>query len=313
MKYFIVLTVFAAFAANAQYKSENLKLDPQAAVTQNKYTYENLRLYPIRANKTFEAEHKNLGTYVSLKEALEKRKIIVSEKSRQGTVNSLLIENVSNDTIMILSGEVVQGGKQDRVVGEDVILYPKSGRKDVSVFCVEHGRWSPKNGDTSFKDYFSISTNEVRKAATVTKNQGEVWEKVAETTSKNRAQTSTGTLTALKESQTLSNELKRYTEHFQEALADDKTVIGLVAVSGDRILGCDMFASHAIFSTYLPGLLNSYSTEAITSGKPASISYEKVEEYLNDIIADEARQEEVVEKKGVMLKQGTKKIHISTF
>lgn len=313
MKYMMLIIVFCSSVAFAQYKKENLKLDSSAVVARNKYKYENLQLYPIRANAAFEREHKNIGKYVGLKEALEKRKIVVTEKSKQGTVNSLLIENVSSDTIMILSGEVVQGGKQDRVVGEDLILYPKSGRKDVSVFCVEHGRWNPKNGDTSFKEYFSISSNEVRKAATVSKNQSEVWDKVSETTSKNRAQTSTGTLTALKESQTLSKNLKDYTDHFQRALADDKAVIGVVAVTGNTILGCDMFASHEIFNTYLPGLLNSYSTEAITSGKPATVSYQDVEKYLDEIISDENKQEELVEKKGVMLKQGKTKLHISTF
>jgi hypothetical protein len=313
MKYVMLFVLLSSFAANAQYKSENLKLEPQSGIAQSKYTYENLQLYPIRANKAFEAEHKDLGKYVGLKEALEKRKIVVTEKTKQGTVNSLILENVSSDTIMILSGEVVQGGKQDRVVGQDLILYPKSGKKAVSVFCVEHGRWNPKNGDGSFKEYFSISSNEVRKAATVKKDQTEVWNKVAETTSKNKAETSTGTLTALKQSESLSKNLKRYTDHFQNSLASDKNVIGVVAVSGNTILGCDMFASHEIFSMYLPGLLNSYSTEAITSGTPAKVSYQKVEEYLNSIIADESKQEEVVEKKGVMLKEGNKKLHISTF
>lgn len=313
MKYVMLFFIFCSLVCHAQYKSENLKLDSQTLVAQNKYKYENLQLYPIRANKAFCTEHKDLGNYVGLKDALKKRKIVVTEKSKQGTVNSLVLENVSKDTIMILSGEVVQGGKQDRVIGQDLILYPKSGKKDVAVFCVEHGRWNPKGGDTSFKEYFSISSNEVRKAATVKKDQQEVWDKVSETTSKNKAETSTGTLTALRASESLSKDLNKYTDHFQKVLATDDNVIGLVAVTGNTILGCDMFASHEIFKMYLPGLLNSYSTEAITSGTPANVPYKKVEEYLNSIIADESKQEEVVEKKGVMLKQGNKKLHISTF
>jgi hypothetical protein len=312
MKYIMLFFMIASVVCNAQYKSENLRLDDQTAMA-NKYKYENLQLYPIRANKAFRAEHKDLGKYVGLKEALEKQKIVVTEKSKQGTVNSLFLENVSRDTIMILSGEVVQGGKQDRVIGQDLILYPKSGKKDVSVFCVEHGRWNPKKGDGSFKEYFSISSNEVRKAATVKKDQQEVWNKVSETTSKNKAETSTGTLTALKESESFTKDLNKYASHFNNALANDDEVIGLVAVTGNTILGCDMFASHEIFKMYLPGLLNSYSTEAITSGKPASVSYQKVEAYLHSIIADESKQEEVVEKNGVMLKEGNKKLHISTF
>src|SRR6185295_12245187 len=142
---------------------------------------------------------KGVGKYETLKNALDKKKVVVTE-SKDEEVNNLFIENVSKDTVMILAGEVVQGGKQDRMVGQDVILYPKSGKKDLSVFCVEHGRWQPKESGKEFNKYYSISSNEVRKAATVKKDQQEVWNKVAETTTKNKANTSTGTLTALKES-----------------------------------------------------------------------------------------------------------------
>jgi hypothetical protein len=316
MKNIIFLCVFVLVATpmlRAQYQRENLRLDSPAMASQGKYTYKNLQLYPVRANQAFRSHHKDVARYVTLKEGLEKKKVAITEQKGGGNVNTLFIENISADTIIVLSGEVVQGGKQDRVIAQDFVLYPKSGKKDVSVFCVEQGRWSPKDGDTSFKQYYSISSNEVRKAATVKKNQHEVWDKVSETTQKNNAGTSTGTLTALKGSESFSNDLKKYTDHFQPLLSGETDVIGVVAVSGSAILGCDMFASHEIFAGYLSSLLNSYATEAITSGKPVTLPYTKVEEYLQSIIADESKQEEEVKKKGTMLKDGNKKIHISTF
>jgi hypothetical protein len=84
-------------------------------------------------------------------------------------------------------------------------------------------------------------------------------------------------------------------------------------VSGSTILGCDMFLTHDIFSKYFPGLVHSYATEAITSGSAVTVPYVKVQQYLDSIIADESKQEQEVEKKGTMLKDGNKKIHISTF
>ena len=313
----LILFCFAAIVSTshllAQYKSENLKLDSRAVASGNKYLFQNLQLYPVRANKTFLTYHKGLSKYSTLKEALERKKVAITEQSDGGTVNTLFIENISKDTIIVLSGEVVKGGKQDRVIAQDFILYPKSGRKDVSVFCVEHGRWSPEDGDTSFKQYYDISTNEVRKAATVKKDQQEVWNKVSETTNKNNAKTSTGTLTALQRSASFNTDLKKYTSHFQSLLSAEADVIGVVAVSGNKILGCDMFANHELFMKYLPGLLNSYATEAITSGSKVSVSYDKVTEYLSSIISDENKQEREIEKKGTMLKDGSKKIHLSAF
>lgn len=312
MKSFTFLLIACSVTiANAQYSKENLKLESTAST---KYRYQNLQLYPIRANGAFVKDHKTVGKYETLKNALDQKKVLVTE-SNGGHVNSLFIENVSKDTVMILAGEVVQGGKQDRMVAQDVILYPKSGKKDLAVYCVEHNRWSPKADGLHFKNYYSISSNEVRKAGTVKKDQQEVWNKVAETTEKNKARTSTGTLTALKESGDFSKELKKYIDYFEPLIVNEDDVIGVIAVSGDNILGCDMFATHELLKEHYHNLVNSFATEAITSGKTVQVQYDKVNQYLDTIIEDERKQENEVQKKGTMLKdkEGKKKLHISTF
>jgi len=307
---FSLAIAIACHATFAQYNSQNLKLDVAGSTA---YQFENLQLYPIRANQEFFVHHKNLGNYVTLKDGLEKGKVRVTEHSG-GTVNTLFIENVSGDTVMVLSGEVVQGGKQDRVIAQDFILPPRSGKQDVSVFCVEHGRWQTrKGGDMSFNQYYSISTNSVRKAATVNKDQQEVWKEVAETTDKNSASTSTGTLAALKDSKDFNGDLENYVNFFKNSFSDQPNVIGVIVVTGDKILGCDMFATHSIFEKQYPNLLNSYATEAITSGKKVSVPYDKVTAYLQSIVADETNQDKNVEKKGAIMRNGKSKIHISTF
>src|SRR5688572_16270867 len=138
ISFFILL--LAVTSAAAQYNKKNLMLEPSASA-EAKYKFRQLQLYPIRANRVFEEHHKTVGKYVTLDEAMKKNMVKVTEHDR-GEVSTLFIENVSTDTVMILAGEVVQGGKQDRMVGQDVVLNPKSGKKDLSVFCVEHGRWS---------------------------------------------------------------------------------------------------------------------------------------------------------------------------
>jgi len=152
----IILLLVAAFCsvANAQYTKQNLKLESNAS---SKYRYQNLQLYPIHANAAFVINQKDVGKYETLKNALDKKKVVIKE-ANGGEVNTLQIENTSRDTVMILSGEVVQGGKQDRMVAQDVILYPKS-KKDLAVYCVEHGRWTPKETGMEFKKYYSISSN----------------------------------------------------------------------------------------------------------------------------------------------------------
>jgi len=304
-----VVFVFTTIV-NAQYNKDNLRLESFSS--QERYRYKNLQFYPIRANKAFELYHRDMARYTTLKEAMQKRKIAVTEHAR-GDVNTLFVENISSDTIMILAGEVVQGGKQDRMVAEDFILYPKSGKKDLSVFCVEHGRWQANQSGGAFNNYFSISSNEVRKAATVKKSQQEVWDKVAENTQKNNANTSTGTLAALNNSASLSSELKQYADFFEKRIVSEEDIIGVIAVSGDSILGCDMFATHDIFQKHYNNLIQSYATEAITFGKSVNVPYEKVDSYLQSIIGDERNQEQKIKDNGVLLKDGKRKVHISTF
>ena len=312
--FFAVFLFVRVISGYSQYNEKNLSLE--AASNVSKYQYQNLRLYPIRANAVFTTHHKNVGRYVTLKNALEKKKVAITEVGpgrEDGTVNTLFIENISHDTIMVLAGEVVKGGKQDRVIAQDFLLYPGSGKKDVSVFCVEHGRWQSGEDGKSFNQYLSVSPKEVRKAAAVKMDQSEVWDKVSEVTEKNSAQSSTGTLAALEQSTPYKNDIKKYTDHFKGLLINESNVIGVVAVSGNTVLGCDMFATHDLFKSHYVNLVNSYATGAISSGKPVTITHEEVKQYLQKLLADESKQEGEIKRNGTMLKDGKQKLHISTF
>jgi hypothetical protein len=236
--FFIAVGFCIASGASAQYNSKNLTI---RETTATEFTYKNLRLFPIYANETFMNAHKDLGKYISLQKALEQKKVSITEtvnntigqQSGSATVNTLFIENTSNDTIFIMAGEVVKGGQQDRLLAQDMILAPKSGKKDISVFCVEHGRWnysneSEKAGKT-FYGYSKISSNDIRKTAVVNKSQQGVWDNVANVTTKNAAKTESGTYTALDTSKKYNSELKGYTDYFKMALKSQSKVIGVVA------------------------------------------------------------------------------------
>ena len=56
-------------------------------------------------------------------------------------VNQLVLVNNSKRPLILLAGEIVTGGKQDRVIGKDRIIPAESDPMDLGVFCVEPGRW----------------------------------------------------------------------------------------------------------------------------------------------------------------------------
>ena len=53
-----------------------------------------------------------------------------------------MLVNNSKRPLILLAGEIVTGGKQDRVIGKDRIIPAESDPIDLGVFCVEPGRWT---------------------------------------------------------------------------------------------------------------------------------------------------------------------------
>jgi len=97
-------------------------------------------------------------------------------------VNTLVLINHSKRPLVLLAGEIVTGGKQDRIVASDRIVPSDSDPVDLSVFCVEHGRWtetSNKFGAAAKVPAESFMVQpEVRQQAMVAKSQQQVWNAV---------------------------------------------------------------------------------------------------------------------------------------
>jgi len=111
-----------------------------------------LTVFPVVAPKSYPT-----GEFLTLDEGLRSGDVVVTEYGnvqglirRHGTpaiqqggaqVNRLVLVNNSKRPLLLLAGEIVTGGKQDRVIGKDRIVPPESDPVDLSVFCVEPGRW----------------------------------------------------------------------------------------------------------------------------------------------------------------------------
>lgn len=314
------------FFCLSQYTYKNLQVNfLESNETAKSFTYENLRLYPVYAKDSFKTIFKNVGKYTALQEAIQKNKVKVTEKNAGGSVNDLTVENISSDTIIIICGDVVKGGQQDRIVEEDIILAPKSGKKNLKVFCVESGRWSRntssagnRNGlameskPAEFNTYYSKGSMSLRKVVEKDKDQTKVWSKVEEINTTNKTQTSTKTYTAISSSESFSKKLDAYVKFFNSKFAD-QDIIGVIVVTGNKVLGCDLFATNAIFKGQLQSLLHSYATEAILNGSPVTISTQTVRSYMDKLLKDEATQKQTLKQKGNSFTNNGKKIRVSSF
>ncbi len=154
-----------------------------------------MTLFPVvRVNgKTLPADQ-----FLTLDEGLKNGEVEVTEagrvrglvRSRGGAalayrgdqVNTLVLVNNSKRPLLLLAGEIVTGGKQDRVIAKDRIVPAGGDPIDLSVFCIEPGRWtesSEKFGATAKTSTGSFMVQPtVRQEAMVAKDQQQVWNSV---------------------------------------------------------------------------------------------------------------------------------------
>jgi len=127
--------------------------------------------------------------YMTLSEGLSHKLVAVSEVGGGGSVNTLLVTNKSERPLLILGGEVVLGGQQDRILGQDTII-PAHEEMRVQVFCVEHGRWS---GGRQFSAAQGMADTKIRVRAKYRADQSQVWAEVAKKNAAHGVAPSTGT------------------------------------------------------------------------------------------------------------------------
>jgi len=258
------------------------------------WRHENLRLYPLVADAAFVAGHAAAGNYIGLKDAMAMPKFRIVEKKPfgrfedHGAVNMLTVENRTNYPVFLMSGDVVKGGNQDRIIAEDMVV-PPVAIADTPVFCVEKGRWQYREEDAgdaaakkvyAFKGYYNVASGELRRTVKETKNQNEVWAKVGDITSANDATNGTSAYTGLEGSEAFVEARGQYLRYFEGKFGQLENMVGVLAVNGDQIIGADVFAHPDLFQKQFPALLHSYVTDAVTHKNTGTLSDGKLDGWL---------------------------------
>ena len=317
----IISIVFIYQFGNCQLNKANLELGfkPQSRKFDDRQTnqFKHLKLYYIKGKPSLEKEVRGIvGNYMNLETALKYKKIAIKEISKEGTVNSLLFHNLSKDTILVQLGDVVKGGKQDRVIEHDALILPGE-KKILSVYCVEHGRWDSRSdrsrSGASFQSYHSSINSDIKKSIVKEKNQSRVWSKVAEKNVLNATETSSGTYTAMSSNANYNKDMNAYLANFLADIEKDRDIVGVLAVTGDRIIGCEIYASSKLLKANIRNVLNSFISEALLNGSEVKIQDKKVYDYLSDLTDNEEKQEQMLKDNGKSLKHNGKKVKLSSF
>ncbi len=242
------------------------------------YTHRNLTIFLVHGKNLIKGK-----SFLTLQEALVQKKVVVYETQN---VNELSIRNFSNEDVYVQAGDIVKGGQQDRMIGVDLIVPPKSGKLPISAFCVEHGRWSGRANEraTVFgSSADAVATKEIKLAAKRSNSQGGVWQSVTvaqDKLSRNVGARVNSTVSESSLQLTVENEKVQETaDSYVKALStianrsDD--VIGYVFAINGKLNSADIYGSNLLFKKLWPKLLKANAIEAIAElqkdkFKPAS-------------------------------------------
>jgi hypothetical protein len=220
--------------------------------------YRQLTIIPIVAT----GEVPDTSKYLTLKEGLAKKLVSVTEMEGGGQVNAVHVANTSSRPLLLLGGEVILGGQQDRIIGNTTIL-AAGETMTVGVFCVEHGRWSGEGGFNALGGMIDTST---RAKAEFDHNQMGVWDSVAAKTSALAAESDTGTYRTLAAGEQGKKVTTAYTDFFRTALdrlPEKASLVGVVAAVNGRITSVERFASPDLFARYRDSILSAMTLSAV--------------------------------------------------
>ena len=307
VKFFITTVfLFACRLLQAQEITyDNVYVDYDSAME-----YKNLRIIPIRPKQGF---GNAAPKAISLSQAIKQGIAVVSERGTASTenVHFLRINNHSDQTIFISSGELISGGRQDRMVTRDTLLEPNGRDQYISVMCVEELRWSDK--EKKF-DYQNFANPDLRRVLDVNKNQVLIWQEIAKQLGSGNIKSTTSAYLSRNVDKKMMQLNDEYYHYFQNKFrSGDSAVVGMVCMSGDKVIGSDIFASKSLFFSQLDPLLKGYCDQAVYMGKPLTINREEEQKYLDKLLRDKFSQEIFLKDNGKIFRQHGEVVHINSF
>lgn len=204
--------------------------------------------------------------YLTLKEAIEKRILPITEVSQGGSVSELKVVNKAEIPVLLLDGEELAGAKQNRVINTTILLKENS-ETIIPVSCTEQGRWAYISRAFESSEVMMHPIGRMRKVASVSRslrdnlaydsNQGEVWEEIASFSRTADVSSPTGAMRDVFESK--EKGLKEYLDAFP-FVPNQKGVF--VMVNGMAV-GFDILSNPHAYELLHQKIVKSYAIDAL--------------------------------------------------
>ena len=276
----------------------------------------NLLLFPV---VRVDARSTGETPFITLDEGLKSGEVEVTEAGRArglvrprghashddvdrgDEVNTWFSSTTPNARLLLLAGEIVTGGKQDRIVAKDRIVPADADPIDLGVFCIEPGRWTESSatfgaaGKSATKSFMVQPA--VRERAMVDQDQQQVWNSVNGAISHMEAAASPPASAGAPQGEGMYHRTlgtSSYAKAMQDSTVSEKVdeaaapvmnareqvlaqlreehAIGVVVAVRGEIIWADLFANTDLLSRYWTKLVRSYAAESLTEGEDHSAS-----------------------------------------
>jgi len=280
------------------------------------WTFKKLQLIPVRfkgpggGNAAQQTTAFDKGV-ISFSDALRRNKITVKETSVDGgpDVSTLVVKNRSKENILLLSGELVQGGKQDRAFGKTTIIPAGRHKNYVSVFCVEKGRWDDK--PKSFR-YAGTADARIRKQIDVTQRQNKVWKEIDnELITKKKKNKTSAYLQAYNDSTQLDTSYLRF--FINRMKESDSSYAGFIAVTGNRIINAELFSGTDLCLAAYIDMIKSYMHTLTPADGIPNKTHGELKTFTDKFLPDKATQKKYLSTNGRIYYYESQVIHLIAY
>ena len=238
-------------------------------------THKNVAVTPIKTPINHNVD------LLTLKKGFELDLVSVKE-CEHSTVNTIIVENKSVVPLLLVDGEEIVGGDQNRIMDASILIAPQSEMK-VPVNCTEHGRWGFKS---EFKQSEHIANYRTRLAKhhAFRSNgsvQQAVWDSIDE----------------LETSRSFSSPTQAMSESYENAKADLDEFLdafsvvegqsGIVVLIDGEVRGFEVFLNSEIYREYHEKIIKSYLINAEITDNVFTINNDAINSVIDNALNEE--------------------------
>jgi hypothetical protein len=183
-----------------------------------------------------------------------------------------------------MGGEILSGGKQDRIVGRDVIIGPRKRNRSIPVFCVEQGRWQVKSKQFYSKKNLGTHKLRYRAQSGESATQSKIWGEIAESNERLGVESKTGAYQDAYNEEKLNKRIEEAEKAMQSMAERHENAVGALVAMGAEIVSVDIFMTPSIFRVLWPKILRSSVLSSVVTEEGGTITTEDAARYIGEFV-----------------------------